>query len=586
MTGFESSIHSFLDVAVADKLRDTAQGKQLSQDERNGWWAEYAVFMLCPYDPERSVWKTYFGPLITAQREDGSSVENPSLSEMDEEIILYWEHRADETQHPAMKARYADAVWDLKAKVSNKKPEVRFAAIAIDAYVEAVQKGLSCSRPLNAANHLARALDLAVSISDKQRANLAKQEMLTMLERIGNGNMGAWIVLFDALHAMRKDYMSDEDSERSLAALESVLLRAAQAGSEFDPFAAKAAGERLAKHFLAKGMKSEIDRVTKCWCRAFEFFAKQGGATLGMSYLQTAYEGYRSAGLREEAIAALQSLEATGKGIMKEMKTISEEISIPKDEMDKIVAQFLDDDLERALFGLIHFGMRKSRHAEVLADIDKDNPLQAHIPIELIQDGHVVAHVGSASEDPDGRLMTNMSLLLQGESIILRAVIDEIKAKHGMDSEKIIQFLADKPLFAGIHMGLLREGLDAYFSEDYVKAIHTIVPQIESVLRNMLRLMGIPTLKYSNRTGAMQVKNLNEILAEPRVKKAFGDELEFYLRAVLVDQRCLNVRNNVCHGLLRVEQYGRFMADRVFHSLLCLSYLQETQGPKNTGPAA
>src|SRR6266508_4607232 len=92
LTRFENSTGLFREVAIGDALRQGARDKQLSQDERDGCRVESSVFILNPSrGAEPSCWDTYFGPLFSAEREDGTAVDVPDLNEMDEESISYWE---------------------------------------------------------------------------------------------------------------------------------------------------------------------------------------------------------------------------------------------------------------------------------------------------------------------------------------------------------------------------------------------------------------------------------------------------------------------------------------------------------------
>jgi hypothetical protein len=49
-----------------------------------------------------------------------------------------------------------------------------------------------------------------------------------------------------------------------------------------------------------------------------------------------------------------------------------------------------------------------------------------------------------------------------------------------------------------------------------------------------------------------------------------------------IDRRGMNLRNDLAHGLVPIEAFNQSVADRVFHSLLVLSLLQnkETAAPK------
>jgi Domain of unknown function (DUF4209) len=118
---------------------------------------------------------------------------------------------------------------------------------------------------------------------------------------------------------------------------------------------------------------------------------------------------------------------------------------------------------------------------------------------------------------------------------------------------------------------LLKDGIDAYLSGDYVKAIHTLIPQIEYALRALLPFLGIPPNKqFRGPRGVMQVKSLNDILQDQRVQSALGEDYHKYLDVFLADPRGHNLRNRVAHGLVGYEELGRPLADQVFHVLITL----------------
>ena len=106
--------------------------------ERDFWWAESAAMRFYRRaDGEASVWGTTYGPMTSATREDGTPFYAPDIEEANAETIEYWKRRSLESKHPILRARYSDLVWDFSRVVANQKPDVSFARLAIDAYVEA-----------------------------------------------------------------------------------------------------------------------------------------------------------------------------------------------------------------------------------------------------------------------------------------------------------------------------------------------------------------------------------------------------------------------------------------------------------------
>jgi hypothetical protein len=122
---------------------------------------------------------------------------------------------------------------------------------------------------------------------------------------------------------------------------------------------------------------------------------------------------------------------------------------------------------------------------------------------------------------------------------------------------------------------LLRDGLLAYEQEDFVKAIHVLVPQVEDILRNFLGHLGRPTLKtVRGQPGIMDAKNMNDVLRDEQMRTVLTENLWRYLEVVYVDKRGMNLRNDLAHGLLAPNVFNRYVADRVVHTILALSLMR------------
>jgi hypothetical protein len=157
----------------------------------------------------------------------------------------------------------------------------------------------------------------------------------------------------------------------------------------------------------------------------------------------------------------------------------------------------------------------------------------------------------------------------------LEYTLGKLRDRYAPTVDDILGFLCESPLFADTELGLLREGLEAYQQDDFVKAVHVLVPQIELILRNFAGRLGIPTRKtVKNQPGITDAKNMNDVLADDRIKQTLTENLWRYLAVVYSDRRGLNVRNNMAHGLVPRAAFGRRMGDLVFHTLLALSLMR------------
>ena len=89
-------------------------------------------------------------------------------------------------QHPALRARYADMVWDLSQKATGIKPPIEAAHIAIDGYSETLTAYPETSFH-SWGNIRKRIIDLALSINDHDRLRKA----VTANVAYANANVGA-----------------------------------------------------------------------------------------------------------------------------------------------------------------------------------------------------------------------------------------------------------------------------------------------------------------------------------------------------------------------------------------------------------
>jgi len=67
-------------------------------------------------------WGGFFGPVSSNTNEEGPYWEFPPLDEITSECIDYWQYRMLNSQHPTLRAHYADLVWDLHSKVKGQRP--------------------------------------------------------------------------------------------------------------------------------------------------------------------------------------------------------------------------------------------------------------------------------------------------------------------------------------------------------------------------------------------------------------------------------------------------------------------------------
>jgi lysyl-tRNA synthetase, class I len=117
---FEALALPFTQLDVAQALSAARQSmNNPSEGENLGAWAEVLAFGLAPSRRQASPWGTYFGPMGSAETEDGKIAYFPDIAGVDTRVLDHWISRARTIAQPVLKARYADLAWDMASVIAS-----------------------------------------------------------------------------------------------------------------------------------------------------------------------------------------------------------------------------------------------------------------------------------------------------------------------------------------------------------------------------------------------------------------------------------------------------------------------------------
>ena len=584
LDGYARQEKPYQECEVSSALNKIAKERgALSAQDQKAFFAEWAAFQFGATTRRASVWDTFFSPMMTLKKTDGTVFHSPDIKELDAEIIGHWESQAKNSANPVMRARYADLVWDMKAAVTQERANAEFARIAIDSYLEAVEQQ-RYTMDMFGVEWLARALQLARSINDQERVKRVVDCLFAFYDRIAEvGRAGTWIFLFDLLYG--ENCTTREQEARIVAQLEDMFanvtdLRPSDSGAHYDPFAAEAAADRLLRHYHKLQDKDNAMRVTRAMGATFEDMAGKASPMMVALWLPRIVERYQQEGMKQDMERAQLLAQNRGKHIAAEMKTVAVESGLTQEDVDKIVAKLVrKEDLEGSFIRIGSNFLPDVQGARALLErMRTDAPFMSMMPVSFVDlAGNPTAAVGALDEDEEGRLYQQLGRSLQFLQPILGFTLENFRQVLRPSVDDVMMFLTQSPVFANLRQELLRDGLVAYHQRDFVKAIHVLIPQIEHGLREFLGNLGVPTRKpVKNHPGVNEAKNMNDILVDKRLRSALHERLWRYLILVYVEKRGgLNLRNDVAHGLLDPAAFNQQIADYVFHTLLALSLVRE-----------
>ncbi len=545
-----------------------------SAAENLGAWAEVLAFGLANGPHLDNPWNTYFGPMGSGTNAEGEKVYFPSIEGTPSEVVQHWASRARSLKHPFLKARYADLAWDMSGPIGQRKRDVEDARIAIDSYIDTL--------PLLAETHdrlqsAIRALDLAALIADQDRTNRARIVLMELHRETIKAAQGMWWYVFDRLIDDKSAGVSDAERGELVVDLEALVTRFSDPSNStsFDPNAAKDAARKLITYYNRGGSFDDIRRLHQSIAKAFEHAASLGDAMLGAAFLQTAMEAYRDGGLPEESRRVRILMQKRIGDARDEMKSVGTDINIKKDDMEKFLDAVVVDDLGQTFVRIAsEFLLKRNQLEQAVRKTLEEAPLFAHLSQTIMADDHVAAKIGSVQDDPFGRLFHQAKFSFSFSVPWLAQAFQRLFERHEVVPEHFVGWANRHKLFDD--MGLLLEGVRAWFQGDHVKAVHVLVPQIERALRKIADQVEIPVTKAHPKVAGTSVAiGLGDILYSAKVIEALGPNVTLHMQALYSDPRGLNLRNEIAHGLLDTGAFHGHVSRLIIHTLLVLGLWKE-----------
>ncbi|MBD2764457.1 DUF4209 domain-containing protein [Kocuria sp. cx-455] len=124
-----------------------------------------------------------------------------------------------------------------------------------------------------------------------------------------------------------------------------------------------------------------------------------------------------------------------------------------------------------------------------------------------------------------------------------------LTTEHRFSRQYMVSLCVESPTVPEGHETLWGHGLVLGLSKNYGAAVSVLVPQLEQVVRVMLKRNNVYTL-FVDEHGVESEKSLNALLDMTETENLLGAGVVMEMKAMLVVQGGPNLRNDVAHGLL------------------------------------
>lgn len=166
----------------------------------------------------------------------------------------------------------------------------------------------------------------------------------------------------------------------------------------------------------------------------------------------------------------------------------------------------------------------------------------------------VAASPGSSGQADESAIWANMvrTVFFHSQVVgmgVIQPAQEVLTTEHRFNRQYMVSLCMESPTVPEGHETLWGDALALGLGGNYGAAVSILVPQLEQVVRVMLRRNNVHTL-FVDELGVESEKSLNALLDMTETEKIFGAGMIMEMKAMLVDQGGPNLRNNVAHGLL------------------------------------
>ncbi len=146
----------------------------------------------------------------------------------------------------------------------------------------------------------------------------------------------------------------------------------------------------------------------------------------------------------------------------------------------------------------------------------------------------------------------------------------EIIKKNKKSCQDLVDLIYKSPVFKVENRQIIYKGVEAFLNEDHIVCIHLLIPQIEASFKQCIDIQ-TDSIIQKNKFKGMKFLTLDSLINKDSLKNIYDEETIFYFRCVLSDPRGINIRNDVCHGIINADKFDFSYSLLVMHIILLLA---------------
>lgn len=504
-----------------------------------------------------------FGPMWSLKYENGAEQSFPDPdNNIKKDALDYYRKRASVTENPILRSRYCDVIWE-------QEKDVAFAKMAITSYIDCCPIYLENEWDGELADSLGRIMTLSISINDIRLIEESLKHHYEFIDLLIKKERPRYIIeIIESILKSVKKISQPVDYEKLALAIEGAILHYSE--NKPDSFhLQRGYMGLLVKIWQIQKKQEEVDnskiRIAGSYVKEAEWKRTNypNGNIVAAHFYEEAMKKYIEMGKFPEQVEELKTkIQEANKAAHKEYKVISSEVNFPQEELDKYLKLYgglksieVFQQISMDPFLIPSYSASK----DLAIKISEECVARHLMPISLQKGNITIKRISGEDEKLELQTIQNFQMSYNvNTKIRMSQLFSLLEKEHPGYMDALIQHLSNSQLINPERIDLIKCGLQSFEKMDYVAANHILVFQIEGVLRDILAKIGLPTFSYRN--NEMREKLLSAILEILGQVKGINEDLLKFIEILLCDIRGDNFRNDVAHGLLKINAFSREQA--------------------------
>ncbi len=508
------------------------------------------------------------------------------IDDYSQEKLDYYIERFSKCLNPQLKSRYGDILIDYQGKkIIKNKYDIFCVLVPLLLQVAKLATKENHDEYFYAIDQLSRATELCLCYKKEDMLKQSIEEIIRFLTGVGSIYVYRWVleptdILLTVMNSSKMKSMVDKD----------IIQLALRKLNEAREFWLKEKNYHL--HLL-------VCYRLVTWNKKLQQPVADLNLEIGLSFeLEAEHQQGRvektegvKAGFLQKALRHYLKIGAIGKVNEMKVKLKKAYLAEQENELKAVMTPMTIPENLRHHIERILNGYRELESAERILEVFARDPhlnidvpnlylnvdahfkefiLGAIIPTSIISDGRKIAQATEYEEQKELEFKRQYCGRLELQSIFLLMPIFEIMKVKGLTIELLLQKYLDWDFYEPKRERMIRTGFERFLAEDYISALHILIPQFETCLRDMFFAVNIPTTVIKE--GELQYEQVfGEFLNRPEVKEALGIDIHKYIETVMVAQDGWNIRNNIAHGLASTVIFNIKYAIIIVH-LFCILF--------------